>query len=475
MECLQQVDESIQKYYVRIKEQATKCDFKTNLEEEIKQQIELSTNSSKLRKYSFRNPDFLTYARTLEGTNQEADTVNQNKSEEVNAIRREERNRNDRPVTSTRISGKDLSYTKSSSHNPHPHKQSAKKCYRCGGEYPHPHRTQCPAENKTCNNCGKQGHFARCCLSKYPSKTFEKCSQPHRRNQKSVNNVTTSFEQSGNDNSDTSDDREYIFVVNANNDNSTPIGAGVTTSADTVIQPPTGAGTSETAINTVLSNFEVTVKLERQPDKLLIDSGAAVNVLTYRTFTLLNRNLAQKLKLQRTATKILTYRTTQQTLKVKGKVDILVETGTKITTEQFYVIDTESKNLLSGETALKLNLLHMPQKCASEHINKINSIPPVKENRNKSIPERLKSLVRKYKNSLFNGRIGKFKNFKVKLHINDNIAPTAQKRTSLTICIKTKSTTRVRKIRRRRNNRRCYIRTNPMVKPISCSTESKLR
>ena len=49
----QRVDESIQKYYVRIKEQAMKCDFKTNLKKEIKQQIELSTNSNKLGKVYF--------------------------------------------------------------------------------------------------------------------------------------------------------------------------------------------------------------------------------------------------------------------------------------------------------------------------------------------------------------------------------------------------------------------------------------
>ena len=42
--------------------------------------------------------------------------------------------------------------------------QQPKKCFKCGGNYPHPNF--CPAESKFCNRCGKQGHFANCCRTK---------------------------------------------------------------------------------------------------------------------------------------------------------------------------------------------------------------------------------------------------------------------------------------------------------------------
>ena len=38
------------------------------------------------------------------------------------------------------------------------------KCKRCGGQHQKPR--ECPAANKTCHKCGKNGHFARACLAK---------------------------------------------------------------------------------------------------------------------------------------------------------------------------------------------------------------------------------------------------------------------------------------------------------------------
>ncbi|XP_076033649.1 uncharacterized protein LOC143020786 [Oratosquilla oratoria] len=41
------------------------------------------------------------------------------------------------------------------------------RCYFCGGL--RHKRITCPARNATCNKCGKQGHFARVCMSKVPT------------------------------------------------------------------------------------------------------------------------------------------------------------------------------------------------------------------------------------------------------------------------------------------------------------------
>ena len=62
----QETDESIHQFYVRVKQQANKCEFGDTVKE-IKQQLVLSTNHNKLRRYAFKNTevsltDFLMYA-----------------------------------------------------------------------------------------------------------------------------------------------------------------------------------------------------------------------------------------------------------------------------------------------------------------------------------------------------------------------------------------------------------------------------
>ena len=47
----QQTDETTQQFYIRVKEHAMKCEFDGNIAKEIKQQIEVSTNNNKLRRY----------------------------------------------------------------------------------------------------------------------------------------------------------------------------------------------------------------------------------------------------------------------------------------------------------------------------------------------------------------------------------------------------------------------------------------
>ena len=65
----QQTDETIQQYYVRLHEQAVKCQF-PDVDLAIQQQIKLCTTNTKLRKYSFQNPkkslqELLSIAKTF--------------------------------------------------------------------------------------------------------------------------------------------------------------------------------------------------------------------------------------------------------------------------------------------------------------------------------------------------------------------------------------------------------------------------
>ena len=51
------------------------------------------------------------------------------------------------------------------------HMDKEKKCFSCGGSYPHKDGTTCPAKNATCNKCQEKGHYAKCCKDKKEKKT----------------------------------------------------------------------------------------------------------------------------------------------------------------------------------------------------------------------------------------------------------------------------------------------------------------
>ena len=81
----QLVDETLDQYLVRLVQKAKYCEF-SNLDTEIKAQIELGTNSKQLRRYAFRKPkltlaELLDYGRTLETVEEDASGIEQNMNE----------------------------------------------------------------------------------------------------------------------------------------------------------------------------------------------------------------------------------------------------------------------------------------------------------------------------------------------------------------------------------------------------------
>ena len=140
----QKHDEPIHKYYIRLREQATKCGF-TDIDKSIKQQIKLSTVNSKLRRFSFRNPrktlqELLTEGKTLEDVSIQSETLDRAQKEDVNAVNK------------SQYPGKQNFKLRGMSTSEPP-----KRCFRCDGIYPH--QGNCPAFGKTCKKCGITGHF----------------------------------------------------------------------------------------------------------------------------------------------------------------------------------------------------------------------------------------------------------------------------------------------------------------------------
>ena len=201
----QKHDEPIHKYYIRLREQATKCGF-TDIDKSIKQQIKLSTVNSKLRRFSFRNPrktfqELLTEGKTLEDGSIQSETLDRAQKEDVNAVNK------------SQYPGKQNFKLRGMSTSEPP-----KRCFRCDGIYPH--QGNCPAFGKTCKKCGITGHFARCCKTNQPYQSDNKVVLRGRQNrnqnryQKPLNSIAHSPQDLYyKDTSDSTDDDEYLFAI----------------------------------------------------------------------------------------------------------------------------------------------------------------------------------------------------------------------------------------------------------------------
>ena len=91
-------------------------------------------------------------------------------------------------LTNKRNSSYDINYVnnkKFNSNNSNQAMQENKKCFNCGGDWPH--LKECPAKGLNCKICGKKNHFARVCL-----KGKENTQNNSRRSPKKYNDFSSS-------------------------------------------------------------------------------------------------------------------------------------------------------------------------------------------------------------------------------------------------------------------------------------------
>ena len=194
--------ESLNEFYIRLKEQSTKCSFE-NVDLNIKQQIELSTNIDKLRLYSFQHPDktlqeLLTIGRTYEATTKQIQEISKKKVSDEEIFYTKNRRK-----FAVKDAGKNQFRRGMST--------GQKSCYKCGGKFPH--KYNCPAEGKTCNKCHKINHFAVVCRSNKARGNFNKF-KSRKKPLNSLDDTThSSSETSLYENMESLDLDEILFTV----------------------------------------------------------------------------------------------------------------------------------------------------------------------------------------------------------------------------------------------------------------------
>ena len=135
----------------------------------------------------------------------------------------------------------------------------------------------------------------------------------------------------------------------------------------------------------------MTVKINNSNVDFLIDTGSSINILGENTF----KKIGSKPKLSHSNKRVFAYGS-DKTLELIGKFQATIETDSKITTATMHVVKGKHGNLLCYDTSVELNIVPIIASFTSSS----------------------EILCNKY-SDVFKG-IGKLKDVKVKIHVDEN-------------------------------------------------------
>jgi hypothetical protein len=141
----------------------------------------------------------------------------------------------------------------------------------------------------------------------------------------------------------------------------------------------------------------MTVKINNSNVDFLIDTGSSINILDENTF----KKIGSKPKLSHSNKRVFAYGS-DKTLELIEKFQATIETDSKITTATMYVVKGKHENLFCYDTSVELNIVPI--------IASVSSSSEI--------------LCNKY-SDVFKG-IGKLKDVKVKIHVDEDVKPVIQ-------------------------------------------------
>lgn len=295
--------EKFEKFLVRLRQQATKCQF-TNAEENIIDQITEKGSSDDLRKKILKVGDKMTLNDIISEANA------------LEAIERQLTNFDNKDITTQGINK-----IFSDKRNDKVRNRRGDNCSRCGSNRHLARDRSCPAREKSCLNCGIIGHFRNQCRTKQPQKRrFERERERPNNNfekrPKGVNSVEASTNITPK-----SEPTNYDYVFNVNNDAS------------------------------------VTCKVGGANIKMVIDSGCNHNLITRKTWEQMEKNNARIINQNpKPQEKFVAYGSVTP-LKLLRSFEADIQIGNKIASATFYVVADGSRNLLGRLTATSLEVL----------------------------------------------------------------------------------------------------------------------
>lgn len=300
----QEQDEKFEKFLVRLRLQAKKCQFSGNEDEHIIDQITEKGKTEELRKKILKTGDKI----TLDEITSVANTLE--------AIDRQLGNFGTKPAESQSINRVGTETWKE--------KQPKKRleCSRCGSFKHLARDDNCPAKRKTCLKCGILGHFRNQCRTKQTQKRkLEEGESPNSHGIKKRSRTTNNIEETANI---CTDGRKVDYIFNIEND------------------------------------AKVTCNIGGTNVDMLIDSGCRHNLITDQTWERMKKDNAQVTNQDPHPDKTFVAYGSATPLKLLGSFKAKIKLAGRpqdITT--FYVIENGTRDLLGRMTATSLGVLQI--------------------------------------------------------------------------------------------------------------------
>ena len=384
----QKEGETVAQFATRLRKLAATCEF-DDLDKELKSAIIQNCESKRLRRFVLREDELtlgalLAKARSLEASESQAvgmeNSLAKMKVEQISQVQKSQR-RPQLPPTKTNQS-----------------------CRNCGLSWPHT-TSPCPARGQTCSYCGKLNHFAKVCFSKQATPSLKGGSYrrpQYRQPRAHLNQITSDLPSS-----DLHPSTEFDSHPSTESHRNPSTESHRHPSTESHRVPNNDSSSDDEYLYTTGHAGSKTPQAEIQvhdfPVKMLIDTGASIDIVDEATFSQLARN--RTIALEDTNKRLFAYGSDSQ-LDIVGKFEAALDYQGRQTRSSVHVVRGGYGCLLSCKTATELGLIDV-------HVQQIQNHQMVSD-----------QLIQQYPH-LFEG-IGKLKDFEVHLHIDQSVPPVAQ-------------------------------------------------
>ena len=307
----QEANEKFEKFIVRLRQQADKCQFKDK-DDQIIDQITEKCSSKELRKRILQTGDAITLtniiaeANTLEAVSRQIEEFGGSSTSAENINR----------IKDTKSEMKE----RSNSNNKKWKRQSG--CGRCGNTGHASHDSNCPAKEIECYKCGLKGHFRQFCRTATRNRTNKRKYEENNNNKQSENKKIRRDNKRNDANQIDqieSDAIQYVFKID-----------------------------DDSVLDCHVGGMKV---------KMLVDSGCKCNLITNKTWENMKKNKIQVCNQTSICNKTFYGYGSKKPLDLMGSFDANLKIADRSKNATFYVIADGTRDLLGKDTAVAMGVL----------------------------------------------------------------------------------------------------------------------